>query len=733
MSLTLRGRMVDDKVAILTDDEEAQKHHHILTEAATNSIASTSTQPLSQDTTPNDDGGEEDPDCFERRCLQINDDLIISKAFYFFYFSAYGSLFPLLPVYYKQLGINASQNGLLVGIRYFIEFCSTPLWGAVADHFKKGKLILLFTLFCWIGFNLGIGFVPPAHVTCVHLIPSVQAPNTSSANTTSVPLPSPRKPVIRSMMDPSRPSKGRNKRAAGSISTVSPTTFPSTLPLTSLSTPLFPLSMNPETSDFGIEANETNMSTTVPLTTPVMNSYEIVYDKQDVDAIFLLILLLVIVGEFFSAPALTIVDTVTLLYLGSHRDQYGRQRMWGSLGWGIFMLAIGLVIDHATDNPSIILETPCILKDWHNYRIAFIAFATLVTMTFAVATQFHFNYQRFENSEATEGIEIPPVDSTAPTAPTDGSSRVQREYGYRDLLKILCNMRYVSVLYVAWFMGFCYGFIFTFLFWHLGDIGGSTTLFGLCSLIDHFSELTAYFLSHYLIGLIGHIRVLYLGLGCNAIRFLYISYLIEPWYVLPLEILQGMTHAAIWASCISYLTAAVPPPLRTSAQGILQGLHLGLGRGCGAVIGGLFVHAFSAVVAFQAIGLISLGTLLIFVGIQCLLGPEKATGGETLVAQPDPPGAPIATIQTVVRHEGGVRERRPLHVPQDLQQLEHNDPSQPAWQSSSSVWVSFTSVFLHLRRVLRQHDELNAETAAPTANSSISPPSTQLEGQPAGE
>lgn len=53
-----------------------------------------------------------------------------------------------------------------------------------------------------------------------------------------------------------------------------------------------------------------------------------------------------------------------------------------------------------------------------------------------------------------------------------------------------------------------------------------------------------------------------------------------------------MTHASVWAACISFLSAAVPPALRTSAQGILQGLHLGLGRGCGAMVGGVFVSYF---------------------------------------------------------------------------------------------------------------------------------------------
>lgn len=68
----------------------------------------------------------------------------------------------------------------------------------------------------------------------------------------------------------------------------------------------------------------------------------------------------------------------------------------------------------------------------------------------------------------------------------------------------------------------------------------------------------------------------------------------------------GVTHAAIWAACISYLSAAVPPELRTSAQGILQGLHLGLGRGCGAMIGGVLVNYFGK------------GNLGIYITFSCL-------------------------------------------------------------------------------------------------------------------
>lgn len=94
----------------------------------------------------------------------VNKDLLYCKLFYFFFFGAFGSLFPLLAIYFKQLGMNASQSGVLIGFRPFIEFLSAPFWGGLADKWRRGKEMLLFSLLCWIVFTLAIAFVqPPAH------------------------------------------------------------------------------------------------------------------------------------------------------------------------------------------------------------------------------------------------------------------------------------------------------------------------------------------------------------------------------------------------------------------------------------------------------------------------------------------------------------------------------------------------------------------------------------------
>lgn len=75
------------------------------------------------------------------------------------------------------------------------------------------------------------------------------------------------------------------------------------------------------------------------------------------------------------------------------------------------------------------------------------------------------------------------------------------------VLRTFANLRYGSFLFVAWFMGVGVGFVFTFLFWHLQDLGGTPTLFGVASVINHISEIFAYFFSFRLIRQIGHVRV----------------------------------------------------------------------------------------------------------------------------------------------------------------------------------------------------------------------------------
>uniref|UniRef100_A0A6J0UD41 Major facilitator superfamily domain-containing protein 6 isoform X1 n=1 Tax=Pogona vitticeps TaxID=103695 RepID=A0A6J0UD41_9SAUR len=746
----------DDKVAILTDDEEEQKRKYVLADpfngiSKEQDLQARSDTPSTETTTTIPD---EELDWLERHCVKVNNDLLVSKVFYFFFYAAYGSLYPLLPVYYKQLGMTPSQSGLLVGIRYFIEFCSAPFWGVVADRFKKGKVVLLFSLLCWVLFNLGIGFVKPATLRCVPKFPVPVYPTNASHLLTTTPQNisvSSALPAVGATSPPN--SRGKRDLPASSLPVLSsalPLNLATVLPLTttngdgmhsskkeegiiSESTPKVTLTMrSPE---------HTNQATILPAVTTkaaFSDQVTLVYDPQEVGAIFLLILLVVIIGEFFSASSVTIVDTVTLQYLGKHRDRYGLQRMWGSLGWGIAMLSVGIGID------STHIDVPfegqgCKPPEYKNYRIVFIVFGVLMTVSLIVATQFRFHYNHYKQEEnESKEAEVSPVDRNSSTDSSNESrssdtSQLQ-SFNFWDLIKLLCSIQYGSVLFVAWFMGFGYGFVFTFLYWHLEDLNGTTTLFGVCSVLSHVSELTAYFFSHKLIELIGHIRVLYIGLACNTARYIYISYLENAWTVLPMEVLQGVTHAAIWAACISYLSAAVPPELRTSAQGILQGLHLGLGRGCGAMIGGVLVNFFGAASTFRGIGMACLVILLLFALIQWLAVPDEKEEKTMLAERIPVPSSPvpIATIDLVQQQTEDIMPRpEPRFPPKKTKhQEEQEDVNKPAWGVSSSPWVTLAYALCQIKEMVRlskSNQALENQPLQEANNSHGSAPSSPLD------
>lgn len=97
----------------------------------------------------------------------VNRDLLVSKMFYFFFYSAFGSLFPLMGVYFKQLGMNPAQVGILTGVRPFIEIFSAPFWNSLAERFHKSKALLLFSVLSWIVFTHSLAHIRPPASACV--------------------------------------------------------------------------------------------------------------------------------------------------------------------------------------------------------------------------------------------------------------------------------------------------------------------------------------------------------------------------------------------------------------------------------------------------------------------------------------------------------------------------------------------------------------------------------------
>ena len=276
----------------------------------------------------------------------------------------------------------------------------------------------------------------------------------------------------------------------------------------------------------------------------------------DIHAIFVYLLLVSIFKTIFSCPALTVVDTITVQMLKSNGEtnKYGMQRLWGSIGWGLTAFGVGAVLSLLPLCPGV--------NDEVNYYPAFYIFTALMLIAFVIGLRLDFDG-------------CTKADSHQKSATQDSNND----------LSLLKKPQFVYFIFTAFYVGVAMAVIRTFLFWHLKDLGGTQFLFSIISAVNCSAEVTMYFLSAWVINILGHIGVLYLGLLCYTIRLIFYALVNNPWWVLCVEPLSGVTTAAVWAAMASYVGVHSVPGSATTVQG-KKLLHLktsssGHGRGRG--------------------------------------------------------------------------------------------------------------------------------------------------------
>ena len=488
-------------------------------------------------------------------CPRVNRTLLVPKFYYFFFFSAWGSLLPYLALYFKQLLLSPSEVGILMGLKPFVNFLVIPIWGAIVDKCQKSKVVLIISMVALIISTFALCLVdgPQEKRTIVQRYCNM----TTVTHSDFINI---HRPVI------DNPDIELTGTEIDKMEDTDRDLF-----LSYFYKGQSPWSLSLVNLD---ESADSFVRTTI-----------------DSTQCFITLFLITFFGTLISAPTLALVDTATLQLLGTETHKYGMQRLTGSVGWGVgaFVVGASLKTTHTCGKD----------KDYEivDYIPCFYTFAALMSLGLITATRFTFR----EKTKSSHG---------------GGSLRVG--------LRALKSTRYLMFLFTALYLGFQMAFIKTFLFWHLKDLGGSQLLFSIISAVNCFAEVSMYFLSAKLIKKIGHARVLYMGLVCYAVRLFYYSVIREPWLVLVVELLPGITTAAVWAACLSYVSINSGPGAATTMQCILHGVHWGLGYGAGEVIGGVMVHHYGAPTTFVIFGVLCLVILGMYILINYLCkAPEE--------------------------------------------------------------------------------------------------------------
>ncbi|XP_059612922.1 major facilitator superfamily domain-containing protein 6 isoform X2 [Phlebotomus argentipes] len=294
---------------------------------------------------------------------------------------------------------------------------------------------------------------------------------------------------------------------------------------------------------------------------------------------FWLLFIFLVASWVGMAVVVSVGDAICFEMLDDQPHLYGNQRLWGAVGWGTFSIIAGLLVDKFSEGQ--------ITKD---YSVVFYMMLILLILDMVVSS-------KLEHTQTKLSTNI-----------------------IKDVGAIFASVKIIIFFLWCVGVGLCTALVWNFLFWHLEDLaaahGGDhlewiKTLQGLAMGIQCFGgELPFFFLSGWILKKIGHIHAMSLVLLGFGLRFLLYSALTNPWWVLPIELLNGITFGIFYSTMASYASIVAPPGTEATLQGLVGAVFEGVGVSMGSLIAGILFAKIGGSLTFRYFGL---GALLLLV------------------------------------------------------------------------------------------------------------------------
>ncbi|XP_024875209.1 uncharacterized protein LOC112456715 [Temnothorax curvispinosus] len=264
-------------------------------------------------------------------------------------------------------------------------------------------------------------------------------------------------------------------------------------------------------------------------------------------------------------------EGAVIAILREQEADYGLQRIYGSIGGMISSPLSGILIDYASRG-----------KGYTDFRPAFYLYAALKLGSGVLMLLINLEFKA-------------PARNVV-----------------RDVLTVLRNIE-TAVLFLACFiLGTAWGYIESFLFWLIQDLGGSRSLMGITVAVGGIAGIPLLALSGPIISKIGHANVLFIGFVFYAIRLVGYSLIYDPWLTLIFEALESVTTSLSFTAAVTYAAKLSTTSTDSSIQGLLGGVYYGVGKGSGSLIGGYLMKYFGTRPTYRIFAVVTLVTGIIY-------------------------------------------------------------------------------------------------------------------------
>lgn len=301
---------------------------------------------------------------------------------------------------------------------------------------------------------------------------------------------------------------------------------------------------------------------------------------------FIIVFTLIILFNTFLSPVPSLADSATMNMLGAERAKYGRIRLGGTIGWGVFAPIAGFLVQR------------------YGLNAGFLSFCALMLVNFLISQRFvHGSHEPMESNSG----------------------------GIRALLG---SRRWINFLFLSFLGGIGAFSVAAYLFPYMAELGANESTMGIASSLATVTEIFIFFFGNRLVKKFGSYGLLLLALVMFGIRSILYGLVSTPLMVLVIQVFGGTIFPMMWVAGVSYADEHSPLGLKSSAQGLFGAMMFGVGSAVSGFIGGLLLESIGGRGMFIVLGIIILAGLALAETIRRLF-PEKESLSPMAVASSD--------------------------------------------------------------------------------------------------
>ena len=289
------------------------------------------------------------------------------------------------------------------------------------------------------------------------------------------------------------------------------------------------------------------------------------------------LLLMICLYAFFNSPTGPLADSAVLVLLGDRKERYGRFRLWGTVGYGLMAPLAGELVGR------------------YGLKWAFWGYAIVMLVGLLVILPIPFRQSR---------------------------SNASFFGGMRELL---ANQPWMLILVMVFIAGVGMATINNYLLVYMQALGASYALMGVALTVSTISEVPAMFFSDRLLRRFGARGMLVIAMTTIGLRLICYWLTSAPWVVLLIQLVHGLTFAAVYTAGVYYADQVAPPGMKATTQGMFNGTLMGFGSAAGGLLGGVLMDQFTPGGMYAIVGTVVLIGLLVFLFFERRLAIKNAS------------------------------------------------------------------------------------------------------------